>query len=208
MVRPHGGGAPYRAADKYITCINSPYYDEYLPDVLREIIQRSHPEGFTDNSWAGMGRGNICYCDNCQRKFREKTGQAIPRRANWDDPAYRQWILWNYQRRTELWEFNNRVTQDAGGPDCIWSGMNSGSVSAEASSFRDLKEICRRAHIVMLDHQARADATGFQQNGDTGKRVHALIGWDNWRPRAWPCTRMAARISAWPASPLPKHACG
>jgi beta-galactosidase GanA len=75
------GGAPYRAADKYITCINSPYYDEYLPDVLREIIQRSHPEGFTDNSWAGMGRGNICYCDNCQRKFREKTGQAIPRRA-------------------------------------------------------------------------------------------------------------------------------
>jgi hypothetical protein len=178
------GGAPYRAADKYITCINSPYYDEYLPDVLREIIQRSHPEGFTDNSWAGMGRGNICYCDNCQRKFREKTGQAIPRRANWDDATYRQWILWNYQRRTELWEFNNRVTQDAGGPDCIWSGMNSGSVSAEASSFRDLKEICRRAHIVMLDHQARADATGFQQNGDTGKRVHALIGWDKLAPES------------------------
>src|SRR5581483_11444963 len=24
-------GNPYRAADKYITCVNSPYYDEYLP---------------------------------------------------------------------------------------------------------------------------------------------------------------------------------
>jgi len=170
-------GAPYRAADKYVTCINSPYYDEYLPEVLREIIARSHPEGFTDNSWAGMGRNSICYCDNCQRKFREKTSQPIPRRANWDDRAYRQWILWNYQRRTELWEFNNRVTQDAGGQDCIWAGMNSGSVSSEAGSFRDLKEICKRSHIVMLDHQARSDATGFQQNGDTGKRVHSLIGW-------------------------------
>src|SRR4051812_40581254 len=57
-------GRPYRAADKYITCINSAYYDEYLPSVLREIIERSRPDGFTDNSWAGMGRESICYCDN------------------------------------------------------------------------------------------------------------------------------------------------
>lgn len=62
-------GNPYRAADKYITCVNSPYYDEYLPAVITEIIERSHPEGVTDNSWAGMGRENICYCDNCRRKF-------------------------------------------------------------------------------------------------------------------------------------------
>ena len=39
-------GNPYRAADKYITCVNSPYYDEYIPGVMREIIERSHPEGF------------------------------------------------------------------------------------------------------------------------------------------------------------------
>jgi hypothetical protein len=177
-------GAPHRAADKYLTCVNSPYYDDYLPGVLREIVERSHPEGFTDNSWAGLGRNNICYCDNCERKFRAKSGQPIPRRANWDDTVYRQWIQWNYQCRTELWEFNNRVTQGAGGPDCIWSGMNSGSVSAEAGSFRDLREIARRANILMLDHQARNDATGFQQNGDTGKRVHGLLGWDKLAPES------------------------
>src|SRR5580658_5020876 len=107
-------GEPYRAADKYITCINSPYYDDYLPDVLREIIKRSHPEGITDNSWAGMGRASICYCDNCERRFRAKSGSTIPRRANWDDALYRQWIMWNYERRTELWELNNRVTRAAG----------------------------------------------------------------------------------------------
>ncbi len=180
----NANGEPYRAADKFITCINSPYYDEYLPEVLREIIERSHPEGFTDNSWAGMGRANICYCGNCERKFRAKTGQAIPRRADWDDPIFKQWILWNYERRTELWELNNRVTRAAGGPDCIWSGMNSGSVTSQANSFRDLKEICRRADILMLDHQRRDNATGFQQNGDTGKRVHSLMGWDKLAPES------------------------
>jgi hypothetical protein len=196
-------GQPHRSADKYITCINSPYYDEYLPDVMREIIQRSHPEGMTDNSWAGLGRGSICYCDNCERKFRAKTGQPIPRQANWDDPAYRQWILWNYARRTEVWEMNNRITQTAGGPDCIWSGMNSGSVTAQANSFRDLKEICSRAHIVMLDHQRRDDSTGFQQNGDTGKRVHGLIGWDKLAPESmamYEAGRASFRVASKPAA--------
>jgi len=177
-------GRPYRAVDKYIACINSAYYDEYLPGVLREIIERSHPEGVTDNSWAGMGRENICYCANCERKFRAKTGQAVPRRADWDDPAYRQWIMWNYERRLEVWDLNNRTTQAAGGPHCIWSGMNSGSVSTQARSFRDLLQICSKAHILLLDHQRRDDSTGFQQNGDTGKMIHGLLGWDKLAPES------------------------
>ena len=150
-----------------------------------------------------MGRGSICYCDNCQRKFRAKTGQAIPPRANWDDPVYRQWIMWNYARRTELWEFNNRVTQAAGGADCIWSGMNSGSVTTQANSFRDLKEICSRAHIIMLDHQRRDDATGFQQNGDTGKRVHSMLGWDKLAPESmamYENGRTSYRVASKPAA--------
>jgi hypothetical protein len=177
-------GRPYRAADKYITCISSPYYDEYLPSVLREIIERSRPDGFTDNSWAGLGRDSICYCANCERTFRDKTGAGLPRRADWDSPVYRDWIMWNYARRLEVWELNNRTTREAGGRDCIWAGMNSGSVTSQARSFRDLKEICRRADIVMLDHQRRDDDTGFQQNGDTAKRVHGLLGWDKLAPES------------------------
>jgi Hypothetical glycosyl hydrolase 6 len=177
-------GTPYRASDKYIACINSPYYDEYLPDVLREIIERSHPDGFTDNSWSGLGRDSICYCANCTRRFEASAGKPLPARADWDDPIYRAWIMWSYARRTELWELNNRVTRAAGGPDCIWAGMNSGSVTAQARSFRDLKAIAARADIMMLDHQRRDDDTGFQQNGDTGTRVHALMGWDKLAPES------------------------
>jgi hypothetical protein len=192
-------GDPVRAADKYVTCINSPYYDEYLPAVITEIIERSHPEGVTDNSWAGLGRDTICYCDNCKRKF----GQPLPARANWDDPAYRRWIEWNYARRTEVWGLNNRTTKAAGGPDCLWVGMNSGSITTQAQSFRDFAEIAQRAEFLLLDHQSRSDATGFQQNGDTGKLVHGLLGWDKLMPESmamYQAGRSSFRIAAKPAA--------
>ena len=62
--------------------------------------------------------------------------------------------------------------------------MNSGSISGQSRSFRDYKEICRRAEIIMLDHQARSDAGGFQQNGETGKLIHGLLGWDKLIPES------------------------
>jgi hypothetical protein len=57
--------------------------------------------------------------------------------------------------------------------------MNSGSVSSQARSFRDYREICRRADIIMLDHQSRSDSTGFQELSDVGKRIHGILGWRN-----------------------------
>lgn len=178
------GDRPYRNTGLYVTCINSPYYDEYIPSVLREIIARSHPEGITDNSWAGLERDSICYCKNCQRKFREQAGQPIPRGKDWDDPVYRQWIQWNYARRLEIWDWFNRTTRDAGGPHCLWLGMNSGTVSGQSLRFRDYKAICERSEIVMLDEQTRNDATGFQHNGEAGKLIHGLLGWDKLIPES------------------------
>ncbi len=176
-------GTPYRAADKYVTCVNSPYYDEYLPAVLTEIIDRSHPDGFADNSWSGLGRDSICCCENCARKFRDKAGSALPAKPDWKDPVYRRWIDWNYARRIEIWDLNNRATRSAGGPDCLWFGMNSGSVTSQSSSFRDCKAIFGRAEMVFLDHQSRGTA-GFEENADTGKLVHGVLGWDKLAPES------------------------
>ena len=188
-------GRPYRAADKYVTCIFSPYYEEFIPSVMTEIIERTKPEGVTDNSWAGLGRESICYCGNCETKFRAKTGKAIPREADWDDPVYREWIMWNYARRLEVWDLNNRTTRAAGGPHCIWSGMNSGSVTGQSRSFRDYKEIGRRAEIIMLDHQRRDDASGFQHNGDCGKMIHGVLGWEKLMPESMAMYQNAGRNS-------------
>jgi hypothetical protein len=177
-------GKPYREGELYVTCVNSLYYEEYIPGILREIIERTRPEGITDNSWSGLGRENICHCQNCVKKFKEQTGKTIPGARNWDDPTYREWIRWNYARRLEIWDLNNRVTRAAGGPDCLWVGMNSGSLSGQCRSFRDYKEICRRAEIILLDHQARAEAGGFQQNAEVGQLVHGLLGWEKLIPES------------------------
>ena len=177
-------GEPYRAADKYITCINSAYYDDYLPSVLREIAERAHPDGFTDNSWAGLGRDGICYCTNCAARFQTEPRHRFRGRPIGTMPRIDAGSCGTTPAGSRSGSLNNRTTRAAGGPDCIWAGMNSGSVTAQARSFRDLKAICARADLVLLDHQRRDDDTGFQQNGDTGKRVHGLLGWDKLAPES------------------------
>jgi hypothetical protein len=177
-------GKPYKAGELFITCVNSPYYNEHIPAILTEVSNLYHPEGFTDNSWSGLGRDSICYCENCKKSFRDKTGKEIPLAKNWDDQVYREWIRWNYNRRLEIWDLNNRTTISAGGPNCIWSGMNGSSISGQSKSFRDYKEICKRADIIMLDSQARNDSDGFQQNADSGKLIHGLLGWDKLVPES------------------------
>ncbi|HSZ57474.1 MAG TPA: hypothetical protein VK797_17550 [Tepidisphaeraceae bacterium] len=191
-------GRPYRSGDLYVACLNGPYYEQYLPDVFREIIERSHPQGFADNSWSGLDRGSICYCENCAKRF----GEPLPKRHDWDDPPYRKWIEWSYQRRLEVWDFFNRVAREAGGVDCLWLGMNSGSVTGQSRSFRDVRKICGRSQIVMLDHQSRSDLGGFADNSITGKLIHGVLGWEKLIPESMPmyqAGRPTFRLSAKPA---------
>ena len=48
---------------------------------------------------------------------------------------------------------------------------------------------------MLLDHQSRNDATGFQQNGDTGKLVHGLLGWDKLMPESMAMYQASALFS-------------
>jgi len=197
-------GKPYRSGEHYVSCISSPYYEEYLPGILQEIIERSHPEGITDNSWSGLGRDSICYCQHCARRFREYGGKNLPRSHNWNDPVYRQWILWSYARRLEIWDLNNRVTKAAGGPHCLWLGMNGGGISGQSRSFRDYKAICERTEILMLDHQSRADSGGFQNNAETGKLLHGILGWDKLIPESMPMYQMGRPTFRLSSKPEPE----
>lgn len=182
----NAAGRPYpRDASLNMPCVNGPYYREHIPAILREIASRYKPEGFTDNSWSGLSRANICLCDNCGAKFKRDRGLDLPPRADWSDRVYRAWIEWSYATRLEIWDLYNKTAREAGGPACLWVGMIGGTVAASASEFRDYREICRRAELIMLDNQRRNDATGFQANGQTGKLVHGLLGWDKLAPESF-----------------------
>jgi Hypothetical glycosyl hydrolase 6 len=197
-------GKPYRSGEHYVSCISSPYYEQYLPGILQEIIERSRPEGITDNSWSGLGRDSICYCPNCARLFRAYGGKDLPKSHNWNDPNYRQWILWSYARRLEIWDLNNRVTKAAGGPDCLWLGMNGGGITGQSRSFRDYKAICERTPILMLDHQSRSDSGGFQNNAETGKLLHGILGWDKVIPESMPMYQMGRPTFRLSSKPEPE----
>ena len=177
-------GKPYIVTGLYVACVNGPYYREYLPAILREIVTGYRPDGVTDNNWNGPQRHQPCFCENCEKSFHQRGGQALPRTVNWDDANYREWILWNYERRLQIWDEFNRITRTAGGPDCLWVGMMSGSLNYQARVFRDDREVFRRSELIMLDHQRRFDAEGFAHNAETGLRLHSVGGWDKLIPES------------------------
>jgi hypothetical protein len=171
-------GEPFMSQGRYFTCVNSGYYKEYIPLLLREIIQRYSPDGFADNNWKGLPRECICRCANCEELFRERFGMALPERADYADPAYRAWIRWSYDTRTANWRLFNDVTREAGGADCLWRGMVNADPSNPSGSFCDLKAVCERSEFIFCDHQGRDKLNGFEQNNVNGAVLRMLSGED------------------------------
>ncbi|WP_274649768.1 alpha-amylase family protein [Paenibacillus humicola] len=171
-------GRPVQSNGRYFSCVNSGYYKEYIPQVLREIIERYKPEGFTDNSWTGASRSIICHCVNCRTQFMAATGHDLPAASDYNDPVYRKWIKWSYGCRIANWDLFNRVTREHGGPDCLWLGMFNADPFRPHTAFCDLKEVGERSKMMMCDHQSREPLTGFEQNAQNGFLLHSLAGWD------------------------------
>ncbi len=174
-------GAPIVAGGRYVSCVNGPYYREWIPQILAEIIERSAPDGFADNSWSGLGRGTICYCQNC-RDWAE-----LPEKADWDDPIYRAWIEKNYARRLEIWDEFNTLTKRLGGAHCLWLGMVCADPLDNCGTFRSMREIAQRTPFLLLDAQWRTANGPFARNATAGKRWHELGGWD------WPIAESMAQ---------------
>lgn len=195
-------GQPMMRGDKHATCISTSYYDEFIPSVMTEVIERYAPDGFADNGWAGMDRTRICHCSACTRSFGDWEGE-LPRHVDWDDPMYRSWIRWSYARRTELWENNNKVTQSAGGADCRWLGLLHGQLAHSSAVFQDVAAIAERTPVLLLDHQRRHGDEGFEQNAEVAKRMHSVLSSGQ---NVLECTAMydmgypAFRLSSMPAA--------
>lgn len=153
---------------RYVTCVNGGYYQDFLPKVFEEIIEKYHPDGFADNSWAGLKRDTICYCDSCKKKFQEAYGLELPKKVDWSDSAYRKWVRWNYALRVKNWNFFNEVTKRAGGEDCRWFGMLTADPFDTGGRFYDIKALVKDADFIFSDQQSREGAYGFEQNAVNG----------------------------------------
>ncbi len=161
-------GKPILSQGRYMACVNGGYYQEFIPEIFREVIERYHPDGFADNSWAGPGNKTICYCDSCRERFLEECGLELPEKADWQDPVYRRWIKWSYGVRVRNWKFFNQVTSSWGGPGCKWFGMLNADPFSTGGRFYDIKKLVRDAPFLFCDHQSRDHAGGFEQNSLNG----------------------------------------
>jgi hypothetical protein len=177
-------GTPVETQGRFVACVNSPYYTEHIPSILREIIDQYHPDGFTDNSWTGAGQSTICHCPNCRGQFRDATGRDLPARQDWDDPDYRAWVIWGYSCRERNWDLFARVAREAGGDDCLWLGMVNANPFGSHLNFADVRSIGLRSKILMVDHQSRDSLNGMEQNAVNGLLLHEVAGQDTILPQS------------------------
>lgn len=160
-----------QVAGRYYSCVNGGYYKEFIPDILREIVHRYHPEGFADNNWKGLDRNTICYCENCKEKFREQYGRELPQKPDWEDETYRLWIKWNYDIRIGIWDLFNKVVKEEGGENCLWCGMLNADTVEQGNRFVDIKRVLERSRIVFCDQQGRTELAGMEANAINGMQL-------------------------------------
>lgn len=159
---------PVMSQGRYVACVNGGYYQEFVPRVFQEVIERYHPDGFADNSWAGPGMKTVCYCENCRKGFREAYGEELPEGPDWENPVYRRWIKWNFDLRVKNWSYFNEITRLAGGENCRWFGMINADPFATGGRFYDIKRLVEHAPFIFCDHQFRDGDGGFEQNALNG----------------------------------------
>ena len=76
-------------------CINGGYQQEYMFQIIEELVTTHdldgiffNMSGFQVRDYSGNYYG-ICHCSNCQAKFSDAYGLALPAVEDMDDPVYR-----------------------------------------------------------------------------------------------------------------------
>lgn len=80
------------------TCLNGGYQQEYLYEILGEVIERYPVDGiffnmfgYTTSDYSGHDYG-ICHCENCKRRFREMYGSDLPQSNDSTDLIYQNYL--------------------------------------------------------------------------------------------------------------------
>jgi hypothetical protein len=137
--------------------------------VTREIVKLYQVDGVFSNRWHGHG---VCYCESCERLFRQFSGgMDLPRTADHRDAARKKWIQWNQARLFELWELWDKVVREENANACFIPNSGGGALSE-----LDMKRVGERAPILFADRQARRGVMPPWANGRNAKEYRATLG--------------------------------
>jgi hypothetical protein len=158
----------WSSPDMWVTCALGPYNFDFMTQVHREIMSRYMVDGIFTNRWSGSG---MCYCEHCQQNFKQYCGLELPRTQNPQDPAMRNYIVWQQKRLFELWALWDSEIRKIN-PNARYIPNCGGG----ALTSLDMKTIGERADILFSDQQGRRGVAVPWINGKRGKEFRAVMG--------------------------------
>lgn len=101
----------------YSTCPNGPYRNDAVAfPVLREIVTKYPVDGLFINA----AHFRPCWCGTCRRLYHAAFDAELPVAEDWDDPNWRRWIEWRYDRLAANFGAMYRVLDETR-PGMFWT---------------------------------------------------------------------------------------
>lgn len=101
-------GRPLEYNGTYQACVNGGWYQQYAFDIISEALGRYDVDGvffnmfgYRTTTYSGEDFG-ICVCENCQRRFRQMYGKALPEREDFACEAYPDYVEFKDRTSREL----------------------------------------------------------------------------------------------------------
>ncbi|MBI4277337.1 MAG: hypothetical protein HY660_02675 [Armatimonadetes bacterium] len=85
-------GHPVRVRELVESCFTGPYWQQFAFEIADEILTRYPVDGIFFNAY----RYPTCSCPRCAEAFAAATGHDLPRREDWEDPAWRALVEYRY----------------------------------------------------------------------------------------------------------------
>jgi hypothetical protein len=165
----HGSKRRHPSAPEYwLTCALGPYNFDFMTSVHQEIMRKYRVDGIFTNRWSGSG---MCYCEHCQKNFRDFSGLDLPRTLDPQDPSRRKYILWNQKVLFDLWRLWNQEIREINPRATYIANAGGGALST-----LDMKTIGEMAPTLFADRQGRTGLMAPWANGKNGKEYRATMG--------------------------------
>ena len=169
MVDEHGNKVRHWSdKDFWVTCALGPYNFEFMTAVHREIMGKYMADSIFTNRWGGSG---MCYCEHCQKNFRDFSGLDLPRTRDPHNPARKQYMVWHQQRLFELCRVWDSAIQQIN-PNASFLANAGGGALSELN----MKTFAKLAPMAIADRQSRRGLMAPWAAGMSAKEYRATMG--------------------------------
>lgn len=167
-------GNPYKAnqdlGDFYIACPLSGYQNEYLAEILREIVTRYDVDGikFGGGSYGFSSYDNgICHCARCKAAFGAYSGSEIPLKEDWSNPVWGTFQRWRQQRVVERSQFLYQLVKSLNPKlPVMCNSVCFGETGWTTKGALDIERMAEFIDAVQVEAQTRVRVDGDHSHWD------------------------------------------